>query len=588
MNTKQLLVVCLGALSISTLQAAGASVVNFATVDAGVAEREVSGQTTLNSSAAMWIWADKSVYRPGEQLTVRGTLKPNNDLYPYTLVAYRQNNQTGQKFFLPGNSADPTDIFGNTLDQGFRITRLPVLNKQVLIGTGGLVATSAATIPEEYGMHTLVLQLRDYTGTRVVKSAYFKIGVVREFVNAPNEITANTTWTNDRAYRLQGIVQIRGAVLTIEPGTFVIGQPGSQPPSVLLVTNTGRINAVGTRARPIIMTSSQPIGSRARGDWGGLILLGKAPINDAGGALPIEGLPDTPETRFGGTDANHNCGSLAYVRVEYAGAQLRPNEETNAFTWGGCGAQTQAHHLQAHYGFDDSFEWFGGNNDAKYLVGTYGADDYLDVQIGYTGRVQHVVALANADNSNRCFEVDNYERDFAARPLGKWSVYNVTCVGNRGATGFDEPDASAIMIRRGGAGVYANILATNWMTGTMTIANNDSVLANVPNDLTLNGLLAWNNGTGANDVNGQVVAGFRPFIQNTARNVLFADPMLRRPLEYSDPDFRPMTGSPVFRPGWVQPPDDGFFDQWANYIGAFGEVDWTEEWTTWAQEEDLK
>jgi len=575
MNTKQLLVVCLGALSISALQAADA-------------QREVTGQTTLNSSAAMWIWADKNVYRPGDQLTLRGTLKPNNDLYPYTLVAYRQNNQTGQKFFLPGGTSEPTDIFGNTPEQGFRITRLPELTKQVLIGTGGLVSTSAATVPEEYGMHTLVLQLRDYTGTRVVKSAYFKIGVVREYVDAPSEITANATWTNDKAYRLQGIVQIKGAVLTIEPGTFVVGQPGSQPPSVLLVTNTGRLNAAGTRSRPIIMTSSQPIGSRARGDWGGLILLGKAPINDPGGSLPIEGLPDTPETRFGGTDANHSCGSLAYVRVEYAGAQLRPNEETNAFTWGGCGKGTQAHHLQAHYGFDDSFEWFGGNNDAKYLVGTYGGDDYLDVQIGYTGRVQHVVALANADNSNRCLEVDNYERDFAARPLGKWSVYNVTCVGNRSSTGFDEPDAAAIMIRRGGAGVYANILATNWQTGTMTVANADTVLANAPNDLSLNGLLAWNNGTGANDIAGQVAAAFRPFVQDTAKNVLFADPMLRRPLEYSDPDFRPMTGSPVFRPGWVQPPDDGFFDQWANYIGAFGEEDWTEEWTTWAQEEDLK
>ena len=132
MNRKHLLVVCLSAFSISGLQAAGGGTVSFATVDAGVAEREVSGQTTLSSSAAMWIWADKNVYRPGEQLTVRGTLKPNNDLYPYTLVAYRQNNQTGQKFFLPGGASEPTDIFGNTLEQGFRITRLPELNKQVL------------------------------------------------------------------------------------------------------------------------------------------------------------------------------------------------------------------------------------------------------------------------------------------------------------------------------------------------------------------------------------------------------------------------------------------------------------------------
>jgi hypothetical protein len=341
------------------------------------------------------------------------------------------------------------------------------------------------------------------------------------------------------------------------------------------------------------MTSSQPIGQRQRGDWGGLILLGRAPINDPGGSLPIEGLPDTPETRFGGTDAEHNCGALSYVRVEFAGAQLRPNEETNSFTWGGCGKQTTADHLQATYGFDDSFEWFGGNNDAKYLVGTYGADDFLDVQIGYTGRVQHVLALANADNSNRCFEVDNYERDFAAKPLGKWEAWNVTCVGNGQTRGFDETDAAAFYLRRGAAGLYNNVLVLNWMTRAVGIANNAETLANVATgDLALNGFLAWGSGGLANEINTQVAEGFRPFFSgagtNPARNVLLANPLLRRPLEYSDPDFRAALGSPVYRANWVQPPDNGFYDQWANWIGAFGAEDWTEEWTSFHQEPDLR
>jgi len=568
--------------------------VSFEQAKALQAERAALNLGDLSTDAAGWIWSDKNVYRPGEALTLRGTLNPSNDPYPYTLVAYRQNNQTGGKFYLPAGTGEVTDIFGNSLAAGFQITRLPELNKTVLVGAGGLLSTSTVTIPEEFGMHTLVLQIRDFTGTRIIKSMYWKIGVVREFVNSPSAISTNTTWTNDRAYRLQGIVQVNGnATLTIEPGTFVIGQPGSQPPSVLLVTTVGRLNARGTRSRPIIMTSSQPIGSRQRGDWGGLIMLGRAPINDPAGVLPIEGLPEAPETRFGGTDANHNCGALSYVRVEFAGAQLRPNEETNSFTWGGCGKGTTSDHLQAHYGFDDAFEWFGGTNDAKYLVGTYTADDFLDVQIGYTGRVQHVVALANADNSNRCFEADNYERDFAARPLGKWEAWNVTCVGNGLTRGFDETDASAWYLRRGAAGLYNNILIFNWMTKAVGLANDADTIRNIPTgDLALNGFLSWNNGGLANDVPSQVPAGFRPFFSgtdpNSARNVAWTNPLLKRPLEYSDPDFRGLLGSPIFRANWVQPPDNGFYDQWATWIGAFGDEDWTEEWSSFAQEPDLR
>ncbi|MCC6537915.1 MAG: hypothetical protein IT162_10220 [Bryobacterales bacterium] len=548
-----------------------------------------AGVSLASAQPAMWIWSDKNVYLAGESLTLRGTLKPNGDAGEYTIVAFRQNNQDGRRYFLPAGTEEPTDIYGNTMAQGFRASTLPELNKSVLAGPDGVVVKSTVTVPEQFGMHTLVLQLRDATGTRVLKSAYWKIGVVREFVDLPNEITADRTLNNDRAYRISGIVQVKSSNLVIEPGTFVIGQPGSQPPSVLLITNTARLYAEGTRSRPVIMTSSRPVGERQRGDWGGLIMLGKAPINDPGGNLPIEGLPDTPETRFGGTDAAHNCGSLRYVRVEYAGAQLRPNEETNAFTWGGCGTSTQASYLQAHYGFDDAFEWFGGNNDAKYLVGTYAADDFVDVQIGYTGRVQYVLALANQDNSNRCIEADNYERDFAAKPLGKWQIWNLTCVGNGLTRGFDETDASAVYLRRGAAGTYNNILAYNWQTRGMSLANDDSVLANGANgDLQMNGLLFWNNGGLANDTTNQVIAGFRPFFTGTAKNTQFADPKLARPIEYSDPDFRALAGSTVGAANWVAPPDDLFFDQSARFIGAFGDVNWAEEWATFAQEEDLK
>jgi hypothetical protein len=553
------------------------------------ARRELAGIDQFETTAAMWVWTDKYVYRPGETLTARWTIRPHNDFFPYTIVAYRQNNQTGAKTFLPQASSEATDIFGNTVAQGFQITRLPAIDKEVLV---------RLPVPNELGMHTIVVQLRDFTGTRVVKSAYFKFGVVDGEVAVSGNIDSNVTWTNTKLYRIRGPVFVRNnAVLTIEPGTFVIGEPGSQPPSVLVITRTGRIVANGTRSRPIIMTSSQPFGQRKPGDWGGLILLGRATNNWPTGEGPIEGLVDSPDTRYGGNDDAHDCGTLRYVRVEFAGAELQPANEVNGITWGSCGTRTVSEYLQVTYGFDDAFEWFGGTNNAKYLVGTYTRDDYFDGQIGWRGKVQHAVALVNADNGNRGFEMDNNETNHALRPLNAPQFYNVTLVGvgDRFTQSVDEGTGVAgIFLRRGAGGVYNNVIAYNWITAgidlrdTRTLENLDS------GDLTMDGILLWNNGRSANRANtldGQVTSAALPFARGErgrARNIVVADPMLRRPFEYSDPDFRPRLGSPVFRANWVQPPDDGFFDQWATWIGAFGDVNWTEEWTNFLQEEDLR
>lgn len=552
-------------------------------------QREIDG-FGQNTGAAMWVWADKNVYQPGEALTLRWTIKANGDLYPYTIVAYRQNNQTGARTFLPGGSSTPTDIFGNSASQGYRISTLPSAEKQVLVGTGGIVVPNTLTIPSELGMHTIVVQIRDYTGGRVIKSAYWKIGVVSEFETLPNVINASRTLTNDKAYRISGIVSVtNNAVLTVNPGTFIIGQPGSQPPSVLLITTLGQINAQGTRSRPIIMTSSRPIGQRQRGDWGGLILLGQAPINLPGGTGFIEGLPDTPETRYGGTDAADSCGTMRYVRVEYAGALLRPNEETNSITWGGCGTGTVGEYLQAHYGLDDSFEWFGGTNDAKYLVGTYGADDYLDYQTGVRNRVQFAIMVANDDRSNRAIESDNNEQNFEASPRSLPRIWNATFVGG-GTAAFDEAGAPCVYTRRGSGLGLVNSVCFHWITRTMSGANYDSLPLGT--DLNINGLVSWDNGfnvvpPAANTLTGQFVPELQAFAADAARQIQYSNPMMRRPLERSDPDFRPMQGSALWNANWIAPPDNGFFEP-APFAGAFGDDNWAEEWAVFHQEQDLQ
>src|SRR5262249_35652440 len=157
------------------------------------------------------------------------------------------------------SSADAVDINGNTLAQGFQPVQLSDVTKAVLIGSGGRFP--ALAIPSELGMHTVVVQLRDYAGTRVLKTAYMKIGVVKGATTIQGDITADRTLTNDTEWDLKGVVYVKNsATLTIEPGTFVVGQPGTTPPSALIITQNGKIMASGTKSRPIIMTSSLPFG----------------------------------------------------------------------------------------------------------------------------------------------------------------------------------------------------------------------------------------------------------------------------------------------------------------------------------------
>lgn len=576
-------------------------------------EREAAIYNGPRTKASMWIWSDKYVYQPGQSLTLKWTVKTNGDLYPYTVFVYRQNNQTGVKTYFPGGS-DPVDINGDTLSQGFQPTQLTDVTKGTLIGSGWRFP--ALTAPSELGMHTLVVQLRDYTGTRVLKAAYMKIGVVGQAATIEGEITADRTLTNDTEWDLKGVVFVKnGATLTIQPGTFILGQPGSTPPSVLVVTQNGKIAANGTKSRPIVMTSSQPFGQRIRGDWGGLILLGKAPINvggnipsggicppegckNAAGTFYIEGLVGNADSLYGGTDPDHSCGSLSYVRVEYGGTILSPNNETNSFTFGGCGKGTVADHLQATYGKDDSFEWFGGTMDAKYLVGGLGADDYTDYQLGYTGRIQYGLFYQSPDaRGNRGIEGDNSEYDQAATPFSNPTMFNLTFFGS-GQPGFDESNAPGVFLRRGSRGSFNNVVVSNFYSSCIDVSDANTQAQADAGNVTMNGVLCWKDNigaSGAQTLEGQIpgTAYNLPYAQGqkgngAGKNFLVGDPFFTRPFEFSDPDFAGMFGSPLFRVGWVAPPDDGFFDQSAKFIGGIGDENWTEEWTNWLVDSDLQ
>lgn len=188
-------------------------------------------------------------------------------------------------------------------------------------------------------------------------------------------------WQSDRIYRLTDQVFVEaGSTLTIEPGTRVEGERGS----ALVVTRDATINARGEAYNPVVFTSAQPEGKRKAGDWGGLVLLGNAPINTGTGF--IEGLRENdPRGSFGGSDRYDSCGYLQYARIEYAGYEISANNELNGLTVGGCGDATILRYIQVHAGLDDGIEFFGGTTNISHVVITDADDDSLDWDRGWQG-----------------------------------------------------------------------------------------------------------------------------------------------------------------------------------------------------------
>ena len=204
-------------------------------------------------------------------------------------------------------------------------------------------------------------------------------------------ITANTTWTRNNIYLLNGTVFVNdGVTLTIESGTIIKGDRTNQ--GTLVIKQGGRLVAIGTPTQPIVFTSNQPAGSRSPGDWGGVVICGRAPVNQPSTPFIEGGLTDT---FYGGTNPADNSGTMQYVRIEYPGVPFLPNSEINGLTLAGVGHGTTLDHIQVTASGDDSFEWFGGTVNAKYLIALTGTDDDFDTDNGYSGRVQFGFALRN-------------------------------------------------------------------------------------------------------------------------------------------------------------------------------------------------
>jgi len=286
-------------------------------------------------------------------------------------------------------------------------------------------------------------------------------------------INTTTTLTSDKEWTLKGYVYVTdGASLIIQPGTTIksdIAEKGA-----LCIERGAKIIAEGTALKPIVFTSGQPIGQRNPGDWGGIVILGKAKTNRTSEPT-IEGGIGRP---YGGTNDEDNSGVLRYVRIEYAGIAALPNSEINALTLGGVGRGTTIEYVQTIYANDDAFEFFGGTVSPKYLYAFATADDDYDFDFGYTGELSFGVSkrdplfVDNGDAGNGV-ECDNDGTGSTAQPYTHPKLLNMILVGPNTSTALANHNLG-LRFRRATQFTMKNSVIWGWMKGGLSLESNET------------------------------------------------------------------------------------------------------------------
>jgi len=290
-------------------------------------------------------------------------------------------------------------------------------------------------------------------------------------------------------YILKGLVYLVGNhTMTIEAGTVIKGSFSGTDVAALTITRGSKIIANGTATEPIVFTSSSP--NPQSGDWGGIIICGKAGINTSftgiSGLFQVEGGVDNTfgDGLAGSGDLvaptaidTDNSGSLSYVRIEYAGYAFQPDKEINSLTLAAVGSGTNIDHIQTIYAKDDAFEWFGGTVNCKYLVASKTQDDDFDTDNGFRGNVQFGLVFRDsliADiSTSEAFESDNNSGGSTATPKTAAVFSNITAIGPRATLnniGSSLFRAGAQIRRNSGISIFNSIIL-GWPQGILIDAS---------------------------------------------------------------------------------------------------------------------
>lgn len=404
-------------------------------------------------------------------------------------------------------------------------------------------------------------------------------------------------------YLLKGWVYVdAGAKLTIPAGTIIKGD--KQTMASLIVESGGYVEMKGTKNEPIVMTSAQAPGNRRPGDWGGLIICGKARNNQI--TMQIEG---GPTTIHGGDNDNDNSGIYQYVRVEFAGYPFDTDKEINGITFGSVGRGTTIDHLQVSYSNDDSYEWFGGTVDCKYLVAYKGWDDEFDTDNGFSGTVEYCLSIRDpriADTSqSNGFESDNNASGSETMPFTSAMFRHVTFIGPMTAenAGFRNSSEyitagnvfpgngsklglfqSAIQIRRSSKLNVENLLAVGYPIGLIIDGEKGSTVKYASQgEFKLDNIIFAGMGIIGSDKNKLYEDYLYDFatgtedrsVESFSHTFFLSNPnnkiMDEAALQLSDP----------MRTGQNYCPSSVLHDNKGGYIGAFRDIsdNWLEGWT---------
>jgi hypothetical protein len=502
-------------------------------------------------------------------------------------------------------------------------------------GSFSAVGTTAETSFTDNGLQALATyryRVQAKAGTGATDSPWSGEALVTLPEEGPREatissdITSNRTLYADTVYQLSGFIKVaNGATLTIEPGTTIVGDydiPGSS----LFILRGARIMAEGTPELPIVFTSERPVGQRQPGDWGGVIMVGNG-ITNRGAPTYIEGTGTGSQNPLvdysGGTDNNDDSGVLRYVRIEFAGFPTAPNEELNSLTMAAVGRGTTIEYVQVLLGLDDSFEWFGGAVDGRYLVSYESADDHFDASEGFVGRVQHMIAFQSIrpeprpnlaggaasdpqgiENDGCWAENCNGGNDnrSASQPYTVPVFANFTLIGPPPGA-WETPSGNyGMMLRRGVGGLYVNGVVARYtkagisLRGEQTFARHEEGRLRVRNIyFTDNGaIFQAPGGTGEGAQYALDLGANALEAGNVATASLFAAfPVNTQSATAADFDWTPAAGSPIATGGLTD--FSGLPQELRNAAGSFvtptayrGAADpngprWWEGWTYYSR-----
>lgn len=443
--------------------------------------------------------------------------------------------------------------------------------------------------------------------------------------------TASVTVPAGACYGFTGLVIFSaGTTFSIGAGAKLVGTAGQAPPSSIIIQPGAKIDAQGTALSPIVFTSSANVGSRASADWGGLVIRGNASHNIGNGATNYTSEFDDSYTWGANASSDtESSGTLKYVRVEFGGKQTTLVKEYNGITFEMVGSGTTVDYIHSHRVGDDPVEFFGGTVNVKHVISSAFGDDGFDWTYGYRGKAQFVVVNMTDGDSNQDsngIEADNNDLTGGdtRTPYSNPTLYNFTIVSS------GKKWRNIMMLRRGTKGSMYNFYVANWcdtirvqdlvnlgcvtqgnvVAGSLVIKNSlfEGISYSTANDSktcsdtsSTSGAIYAGAGTGAGvahtskghaagatgglldviDATQSCATGYTQLVSDSTVTMnASVGNGLSAANWVSDPAAGAWKPSAPISTNAATPPNDGFYDTTATYMGAIGSTDWT-TWTAY-------